>query len=57
MESSLADPDPVGSRLFFLKYLWLLNTPKKFIPSYLLRPGSGSGRLGPDPDPDPGLNK
>jgi hypothetical protein len=27
----------------FLKYLWLLHTPKKLIQSHLLRPGSGSG--------------
>jgi hypothetical protein len=26
----------------FLKYLWLLHTPKKLIHSHLLRPGSGS---------------
>jgi hypothetical protein len=35
----------------FLKYLWLLHTPKQFIQSHLLRPGSGSGsdQKGPDP--------
>jgi hypothetical protein len=35
----------------FLKYLWLLNTPKKCIQSHLLRPGSGSGPRRSDPDP------
>jgi hypothetical protein len=29
----------------FLKYLWLLHTPKKLIQSHLLRPGSGSATL------------
>jgi hypothetical protein len=33
----------------FLKYLWLLHTPKKFIQSHLLRLGSGSNQKGPDP--------
>jgi hypothetical protein len=37
----------------FLKYLWLLRTPKKLIQCHLLRPGSGSGsdQKGSDPDP------
>jgi hypothetical protein len=30
----------------FLKYLWLLHTPKKLIQGHLLRPD-------PEPDPDP----
>jgi hypothetical protein len=38
----------------FFKYLWLLHTPKKFIQSHLLRPGTGSGsdriRIRPYPD-------
>jgi hypothetical protein len=29
----------------FLKYLWLLHTPKKLTQSYLLGPGSGSDRI------------
>jgi hypothetical protein len=35
----------------FLKYLWLLHIPKKFILGHLLRPGSeyGSGPRRPDP--------
>jgi hypothetical protein len=40
----------------FLKNFCLLKTPKKLIPSHLLRSGSGSGsdQKGPDrPDPDP----
>jgi hypothetical protein len=39
----------------FLKYLGLLNTPKKFILGHLLRPGSGSesGSSPRRPDPDP----
>jgi hypothetical protein len=41
----------------FRKYLWLLNTPKKFIQSHLLRPGSGSGSGPRRPDPDPDPNK
>jgi hypothetical protein len=38
----------------FLKLIWLLNTPKKFIPvqSDVVTPGSGSGPRCPDPVPD-----
>jgi hypothetical protein len=35
----------------FLKFLWLLHTPKKFIKSHLLRLGSGSGPRRSDPYP------
>jgi hypothetical protein len=33
----------------FLKYLWLLHTPKKLILGHLLMPGSGSDPRRPDP--------
>jgi hypothetical protein len=35
----------------FLKYLWLLHTPKKLTYGQLLRQGSGSGPRRPNPDP------